>query len=71
MIDWMGEHKSTWESADGVWQMLRTFLPVETALCVFSRVKKILVQHLNGRLRKIDVCPCAYTVYTDCELEAC
>jgi hypothetical protein len=70
MLDWMGEHKSTWESADGVWQMLRTFLPVETVLCVFSRVKRILVSHLNGRLRKIDVCPCAYTVYTDCQSEA-
>ena len=65
MLDWMGEHKSTWESADGAWQMLKTFLPVETDLCVFSRVKSILVAHLNGRLRKIDVCPCGYTVYTD------
>jgi hypothetical protein len=21
MLDWMGEHKSTWASADGVWQI--------------------------------------------------
>ena len=69
MLDWMGEHKSTWESADGVWQMLRTFLPVETTLCVFSLVKSVLVSHLNGRLRKIDVCPCGYTVYTDLHSE--
>ena len=70
MLDWMGEHKSTWESADGVWQMLRTFLPVETALCVFSRVKKILVAHLDGRLRKIEVCPCGFTVYANLQSEA-
>ena len=59
-------HKSTWESSDGVWTMLESLVPKDTALCVFARVKSILVAHLNGRLKKIDVCPCGYTVYTNC-----
>jgi hypothetical protein len=66
MLDWMGSHKSTWESARGVWEMLETLVPKDTALGVFDRVKSVLVAHLNGRLKKIDVCPCGYTVYTDC-----
>jgi hypothetical protein len=66
MLDWMGDHKCTWESADGAWAMLKTLLPVETKLCVFNRVKAVLVAHLNGRMRRIEVCPCGYTVYTDC-----
>jgi hypothetical protein len=66
MIDWMGEHKTTWESASGAWDMLYTLLPLETKLCVFSRVKAILVKHLDGRLMKIEVCPCGYTVYHNC-----
>ena len=63
MLDWMGEHKSTWESASGAWDMLKTLLPLETSLCVFSRVKALLVAHLDGRLKIIDVCPCGFTVY--------
>jgi hypothetical protein len=66
MLDWMGSHKSTWESANGVWTMLETLVPQDAALCVFARVKSILVAHLNGRLKKIDVCPCGYTVYINC-----
>ena len=27
MLDWMGEHKSTWESAADVWEMLTSILP--------------------------------------------
>ena len=63
MLDWMGDHKSTWTQAEGCWDMLKTMLPVETELCVFSRVKAILVAHLDGRLKKVEVCPCGYTVY--------
>jgi hypothetical protein len=66
MLDWMGDHKSTWTSAAGVWTMLETLVPKKTGICVFSRVKKVLVAHLNGRLQTVDVCPCGYTVYTDC-----
>ncbi len=31
--------------------------------CVFSRVKTLLVAHLDGRQKIIDVCPCGFTVY--------
>ena len=65
MLDWMGEHKSTWESASAAWDMLKSLLPVETKWCVFSRVKAVLVAHLDKRLKLIDVCPCGYTVYFD------
>ena len=66
MLDWMGDHKTTWSSAEGAWDMLRSLLPEKSPMCVFSRVKAILVSHLEGRLRKIDVCPCGYTVYMNC-----
>jgi hypothetical protein len=66
MLDWMGDHKSTWEQANGCWDMLKTMLPIETELCVFSRVKAILVAHLDSRLKRIEVCPCGYTVYINC-----
>jgi hypothetical protein len=66
MIDWMGDHKSTWASAEGIWTMLKSMLPVDAPLCVFSRVKAILVSHLDNRLRVIPVCPCGYTVYMNC-----
>jgi hypothetical protein len=66
MLDWMGDHKSTWSSAEGVWEMLRSVLPKDCKLCVFSKVKAILVAHLDGRLKIRDVCPCGYTVYMDC-----
>ena len=70
MIDWMGQNKSTWSSAEGIWQMLKSMLPVDAPLCVFSRVKAILVSHLDKRLRLIEVCPCGYTVYMDCTSSA-
>jgi hypothetical protein len=66
MLDWMGDHKSTWASSSGVWDMLRTLLPHETKWRVFSRVKALLVAHLDGRLKRIDVCPCGFTVYHNC-----
>ena len=66
MLDWMGDHKTTWDSSEGAWEMLRSLLPQKSAMCPFSRVKAILVAHLDGRLRKIDVCPCGYTVYMNC-----
>ncbi len=70
MLDWMGEHKTTWVSAEGAWEMMRSILPENTALCAFSRVKAILVAHLDGRLLKIDICPCNYTVYMNCSSAA-
>jgi hypothetical protein len=63
MLDWMGDHKCTWESASGAWDMLKTLLPFETKWCVFSRVKALLVKHLDGRLKIVHLCPCGYTVY--------
>jgi len=70
MLDWMGDHKSTWSSSEGVWEMLKSVLPKDCKLCVFSRVKAILVAHLDGRLVIHDVCPCGYTVYMDCTSRA-
>ena len=66
MLDWMGTNKTTWTSADSAWEMLKSLLPEDTALCAFSRVKAFLVAHLDGRLRKIEICPCNYTVYMNC-----
>jgi len=66
MLDWMGDHKSTWASAEAVWSMLGSTIPSGARLCVFSRVKAILVAHLDGRLTILDVCPCGYTVFTNC-----
>jgi hypothetical protein len=66
MLDWMGDHKTTWASAAGAWDMLNSLLPKATRLCAFSRVRAILVAHLDGRLRKIDICPCGYCAYMDC-----
>ena len=70
MLDWMGDHKSTWDSADAVWTMLGSVIAKGSRLCVFSRVKAILAAHLDGRLTILEVCPCAYTVYTDCTARA-
>jgi hypothetical protein len=70
MLDWMGEHKSTWESAGDVWEMLTSILPKDSPLCVWSRVKNVLVQHLNGRMRTIELCPCGYTAYMNCTSDA-
>jgi hypothetical protein len=50
--------------------MLGTELPVGSRMCVFSRVKAVLVAHLDGRLQIIHVCPCGYTVYFNCTSDA-
>ena len=62
VLDWMGDHKSTWESAKSVWELLRSVMPPDAGLTVFKRVKAVLVAHLDGRLRIVHVCPCEYTV---------
>ena len=66
MIDWIGDHKTTWACTEDAWVMTRSLLPADAGLGVFSRIKVILVSHLDNRLRKIDVCPCGYTVYMNC-----
>ena len=42
MLDWMGVHKNTWASSEGVWEMLRSQVPDPDDFPVFSAVKAVV-----------------------------
>jgi hypothetical protein len=56
MLDWMGVHKNTWCSAEGVWDMLRTQVPDPEDFPVFSAVKAVLVKFMQGRVELVPIC---------------
>jgi hypothetical protein len=64
LLDWMGTNKSTWKSAEAVWDMLRLWCGFD--LPVFSRVKKIAVAWFNGRAEKIDMCRNGCVAFYNC-----
>jgi hypothetical protein len=56
MLDWMGVCKSTWASAEGVWDMLRSMVPEPADYPVFSHVKRKLEEYMDGRMEIIPIC---------------
>jgi hypothetical protein len=56
MLDWMGVCKSTWTSAEGVWDMLRSMVPDPVDYPVFSHVKAKLEEYMQGRMEIIPIC---------------
>ena len=46
MLDWMGVCKTTWSSAEGVWDMLRSMVPDPNDYPVFSHVKRKLEEYM-------------------------
>ena len=56
MLDWMGVHKNTWNSAEGVWEMLQTLVPDPADYPVFSAVKAVLVEYMQGRVELVPIC---------------
>jgi hypothetical protein len=67
MLDWMGVSKNTWNSAEGVWSMLTELVPDPADYPVFSRVKKILVDYMNGRVQVIPICVNNCMAFYDCK----
>jgi hypothetical protein len=56
MLDWMGVHKNTWASSTGVWEMLQTQVPDPENFPVFSAVKAVLIEYMNGRVELVPIC---------------
>jgi hypothetical protein len=56
MLDWMGVCKTTWTSAEGVWDMLRSMVPDPADYPVFSYVQSKLEDYMAGRVEVIPIC---------------
>jgi hypothetical protein len=69
MLDWMGVHKNTWTSADGVWDMLRSQVQDPADYPVFSHVKAVLIEYMHGRMELIPICVNNCMAFYDCKSE--
>jgi hypothetical protein len=69
MLDWMGVHKNTWTSAEGVWAMLGTQVPDPADYPVFSAVKAVLVDYMSGRVELVPICVNNCMAFYDCKSE--
>ena len=69
MLDWMGVHKNTWASSDGVWDMLYSQVPDPGDFPVFSAVKAVLVEYLHGRMELVPMCVNNCMAFYNCESE--
>jgi hypothetical protein len=67
MLDWMGVSKSTWTSAEGVWDMLRSMVPDPEDYPVFSHVKAKLEAYMKGRMEVIPICVNNCMAFYDCK----
>jgi hypothetical protein len=66
MLDWMGQIKATWVSAEDVWDMLQSVCGGRP-FPVFRKVKKMVKDYLNRRMERVDMCPKGCVAYINCE----
>jgi hypothetical protein len=67
MLDWMGTCKSTWSSAAGVWEMLRSMVPDPDDYPVFAAVQRSLVDYMGGRMEIVPICVNNCMAFYDCK----
>jgi hypothetical protein len=69
MLDWMDVNKNTSTSAAGVWEMLASQVPEPMDFPVFSAVKAILVEYMQGRVELIPICVNNCMAFYNCKSE--
>jgi hypothetical protein len=66
VIDWIGNTKSTWVSAEDVWAMCETICS-RSDFPIFHRVKQLVKDYMEGRMERIGMCPSGHVAYYDCK----
>jgi hypothetical protein len=65
VINWLGVSKAPWVSGQDVWTITETVCE-RVDFPVFSRVKKIVKDYLEGRMIRIGMCRKGHVPYYDC-----